>query len=330
MRETGVKILDVDLIGFETGDAARRRAVVDGVMRSLETGFVYVAHDLPDSELDECYARLGEFFALPLEAKNRSHAPDSRGQRGYTGLLVETAAGRSAADWKEMLNWGAPAPAGDPLGVEFPDRYAEPIFPEAEIPGVSRLLMEFHHRIAELQRRYLRIVAAGLGADPNYFDLMVRYGATLTRAIHYPAMSAAPAASSKTRGEEHVWAAAHGDINLVTALPRANAPGLQVKTALGWVDVAPPEGFAVLNTGMMLEHLSNGVLPTGIHRVVARPRQTGPRLSVVQFCHPTPSTILAPLPSCIDSEHPARFPALSAAKRLDEVLRQIGLAPNSE
>ena len=27
----------------------------------------------------------------------------------------------------------------------------------------------------------------------------------------------------------HVWAAEHGDINLITALPRATAPGLQVK-----------------------------------------------------------------------------------------------------
>ena len=42
-----MEILDVDLLGFERGDTTRRRAVVDGVMRSLATGFVYVAHDLP-------------------------------------------------------------------------------------------------------------------------------------------------------------------------------------------------------------------------------------------------------------------------------------------
>ncbi|MYJ41096.1 MAG: isopenicillin N synthase family oxygenase, partial [Acidimicrobiaceae bacterium] len=37
-------ILDVDLAAFERGDQAQRAAVVDGVMRSLATGFVYVAH----------------------------------------------------------------------------------------------------------------------------------------------------------------------------------------------------------------------------------------------------------------------------------------------
>ena len=55
-------ILDVDLIGYERGDAVRRRAIVDGVMRSLTTGFVYVAHDLPEVELDETYALLERFF----------------------------------------------------------------------------------------------------------------------------------------------------------------------------------------------------------------------------------------------------------------------------
>jgi isopenicillin N synthase-like dioxygenase len=326
-----VTILDVDLLSFESGDAARRRAVVDGVMRSLTTGFVYVEHDLPESELEECYARLAEFFALSQAAKEQSHAPASRGQGGYTGLLVETAAGRSAADWKEMLNWGESAPPGHRLGRDYPDRYAEPLFPEAHFPGISSLLMDFHRRLAELQRRFLRIVALGLGAHQNAFDVMVRHGATLTRAIHYPAMAGAPAASStETFEEEHVWAAEHGDINLVTALPRATAPGLQVKTEEGWMAVDPPAGHAVLNTGMMLEHLSNGILPTGIHRVVASPNQEGPRLSVVQFCHPTPSTILAPLPSCLRPSRPARFEAISAADRLDKVLREIGLDPSRD
>jgi len=314
-----LEILDVDLPGYETGGAAKRRAIVDGVTRSLATGFVYVAHDLPEDELDDCYAMLERFFALPEAAKARTAAPGSRGQRGYTGLLVETAAGRRAADWKEMLNWGEAAPAGHPLGRRFPDRYGEPVLPEADLPGISALLMRFHRRLAELQRRFLRIVAAGLGADERFFDAMVEHGATLTRAIHYPPTASAP-------GPEHVWSAEHGDINLVTALPRATAPGLQVKTSEGWLDASPPPGHAILNSGLMLEHLSNGRIPTGIHRVVAQPDQTGARLSVVQFCHPTPDTILAPLACCIDAAHPQRFGAIQAADRLDEVLWEIGLA----
>jgi isopenicillin N synthase-like dioxygenase len=334
-----VKILDVDLLHFEKGDAQARRAAVDGVMRSLATGFVYLEHDVSSDLIDRCYARLEAFFALDVDAKARTRVPDSRGQRGYTGVLVETAAGAQYADWKETLNWGEAAPEGHPLGRNFADRYAEPVFPEADFPGMGEDLMRFHREILALQRRFLRIVAVGLGAHESFFDAMTEHGATLTRAAHYPPMDTAP-------GERHVWAAEHGDINLVTALPRATAPGLQVKTAEGWVDAAPPEDRAILNSGMMLEHFSNGVLPTGIHRVIAPiDSSSGPhsdslsnpgtdpnavrevgRIAVVQFCHPTPDTILAPLASCITRDHPQRFGSVSAATRLDEVLWEIKLA----
>ena len=69
----------------------RARAVVDGLMRSLATGFVYVTHDVSSDLIDEAYALLEQFFTLPAEAKARFVAPGTHGQTGYTGLLVETA-----------------------------------------------------------------------------------------------------------------------------------------------------------------------------------------------------------------------------------------------
>ena len=319
------EILDVDLIGFERGDARRRRAIVDGVMRSLETGFVYARHDLDEAELDACYADLAAFFAQPEAAKRTLAVSGSRGQRGYTGLLVETAAGRRTADWKEHLNWGEPAPAGSDLGVRFPDRYGEPVLPSALRPGLVERLMGFHRRVADVQRRFLRIVAEGLGARADFFDAMTEHGAHLTRAIHYPPMAAAPAFADP--GEPAVWAAEHGDINLVTALPRATAPGLQVKTARGWIDVAPPAGHAVLNSGMMLEHLSGGRIPTGVHRVVAADGQAGGRLSVVQFLHPRPDVVLEAVPGVgVESAAEAtRYQRVVASVWLDRVLEEIGL-----
>jgi isopenicillin N synthase-like dioxygenase len=151
---------------------------------------------------------------------------------------------------------------------------------------------------------------------------MLKDGTALTRAIRYPPMTEAP-------GGEHVWAGEHGDINLITALPRATAPGLQVRTIDGWVDAIAPPGHVIINTGMMLEQLSNGIIPTGIHRVVAAEGDTGERLSVVQFCHPTPWTVLTPLASCITPDHPQRFGAIQAGDRLDEVLYEINLVEDA-
>jgi len=316
-----MEILEIDLLAFENGSSSRRAAVVDGVMRSLATGFVYVRHDLSVDMIDEVYAQLEAFFALPGERKDAYVAAGTMGQTGYTPLMVEKASTSEVADFKEMLNWSAPVPEGHPLRARFPLRYHPPVLPEDDLPGIRSLLLGFADSVAGLQRRVLRIIAEGLGADAGYFEEMLTDGGTLTRAIHYPPMAQAPSDPS----EPIVWAAEHADINLITALPRATASGLQVRTAEGWIDAAPPQDRAIINTGMMLERISNGVLRAAVHRVVSAAGQSGDRYSVVQFAHPTPWTILAPMPSCVTAANPLRYSAISAADALDRVLWQINL-----
>ncbi|MCP9835243.1 MULTISPECIES: isopenicillin N synthase family oxygenase [unclassified Cyanobium] len=314
-------ILDVDLLAFERGSQRARDAVVDGVRRSLATGFVYTNSDLPVDLLDSAYGLLQRFFSLDADAKRCFRASGSSGQTGYTELLVETAAGSAHPDWKEMLNWSAPLPMGHPLRRRFPEFYPEQVLPEAAVPGITAQLAEFHRAIADLQRRFLRVIALGMGCGEDFFEEMVSEAPTLTRALRYPPMVQAPA-------EGHLWAAAHGDINLITALPRATGPGLQVRVAGEWLDAAPPDGRVIINTGLMLERLSNGRIPTGWHRVVAPAGASAERHSVVQFCHPRPWTILAPVPSCCGPDQPQRYSAVRAADALEEVLYRINLLEN--
>ena len=311
-------ILDVDLIAFERGSRSRREAVVDGVRRSLATGFVYTSSDLSEDLLDTAYAQLARFFALEPAVKQRFTAPGSAGQTGYTGPLVETAAGSALPDWKEMLNWSAPLPAAHPLRRRYPLLYPEPLLPEEAVPGITEVLRTFHGAVADLQRRFLRVIALGLGCAETFFEEMVNEAPTLTRAIRYPPMAMAP-------GEDHLWSAPHGDINLITALPRATAPGLQVAVEGCWVDATPPPGRVIINSGLMLERLSNGLIPVGWHRVKAPRGWSGERLSVVQFCHPRPWTVLTPAVSCCTADNPQRTAGVTAADALEETLHRIGL-----
>jgi isopenicillin N synthase-like dioxygenase len=192
------------------------------------------------------------------------------------------------------------------------------VLPEAAVPGIGSVLRRFHRELAELQRRFLRVIALGMGCAETFFDEITQEAPTLSRAIRYPPMAEAPPGG-------HLWAAAHADINLITALPRATAPGLQVEVNGTWVEALPPPGRVILNTGLMLERLSNGRIPAGWHRVVAPEGGAQERLSVVQFCHARPWTVLAPVPSCCSVEDPPRWAGLQAADALEEVLYRIQL-----
>jgi isopenicillin N synthase-like dioxygenase len=316
------QILDVDLLAFERGSAAQRRAVVDGVRRSLETGFVYTRHDVSEDLLDTAYAMLHEFFALPVETKQRFVSPGANGQTGYTGLLVETAASSELPDWKEMLNWSTPIPAGHPLKRKFPTAYPDQVVPEDAVPGITKVLYEFHDTIADLQRRFLRVIAEGIGCHETFFDDMVADGPTLTRAIRYPPMTELPA-------QGHEWAGQHGDINLITALPRATAPGLQVKVGDEWVDAVAAEGQVIINTGIMLERLTNGQIPSG--GIVSWPRR-GTRASATASCSsaiPGRGRCCHRCRRAAPRDTPQRFAAITAEHALDEVLYQINLVEDA-
>jgi isopenicillin N synthase-like dioxygenase len=118
-------ILEIDVVEFERGDERTRRAIVDGMRRSLETGFVYARHDLPVGVLDDAYHKLETFFSLAAEVKNRYTVVGSAGQTGYTGMRVETPVSVGKPDLKEMYNWSAELPAGHPLRRRFPHRYRD-------------------------------------------------------------------------------------------------------------------------------------------------------------------------------------------------------------
>lgn len=85
---------------------------------------------------------------------------------------------------------------------------------------------------------------------------------TLLRVLHYPPMT----------GEEEpgaIRAAAHEDINLLTVLPAANEPGLQVMSKDGeWIDVPCDFGNLIINIGDMLQEASGGYFPSTTHRVI--------------------------------------------------------------
>lgn len=112
---------------------------------------------------------------------------------------------------------------------------------------------------------------------------------TLLRVLHYPPL----------KGDEElgaIRAGAHEDINLLTVLPAANEPGLQVQTKEGdWLDVPCDFGNLIINIGDMLQEASGGYFPSTTHRVI-NPEgtdKTKARISLPLFLHPKPEVVLS-------------------------------------
>lgn len=283
---------------------------------ALHDGFFLVRNTVPESLLDEAYDFLHAFFALDADAKQSCRVPGTNGQSGYIPPLVEHAEKGAVPDWKELFHWGRPLPAHHPLRQRFPDRYPDPYFPDHLVPGIGSALRELHAHMLRFQHDVVRTLAEALGAHPDYFTDLLEDGPVVNRATWYPPMAEAPT-------DRHVWAVEHQDFDLITMLPRATSAGLEVLVDGEWLKVEAPPGHAVVNVGMVLDRLTNGLARAAVHRVVAPPGQREGRLSIVQFCHPAPWTTLTPLRVPGAEEGPQRFATLTADELFQRTMYRI-------
>jgi isopenicillin N synthase-like dioxygenase len=111
---------------------------------------------------------------------------------------------------------------------------------------------------------------------------------SMLRVLHYPPVPV---------GRPVLRAAPHEDINLLTLLPAADGPGLELQLRSGeWVSVPHSPGQLIVNIGDMLQEATGGYLPSTSHRV-ATPDAAQPavsRMSLPLFLHPRPDVVLSP------------------------------------
>lgn len=238
-----------------------------------ETGFgVLKNHPLNQDLVESIYAEWLAFFKT--EAKHQ-YAHDPVKHDGYFSPSVsETAKNNTKKDLKEFFHiypWGRyPAEVSDKAR-----RY------HAQGSALAATLLGWveENSPPEVRARYSMPLPQMIEGSDH----------TLLRLLHYPPL----------RGDEEpgaVRAAAHGDINLLTILPAATEPGLQV---LGkddaWFDVPCDFGLLIVNIGDMLQEASGRYYPSTVHRVL-NPTGEGAkksRISLPLFLHPRREVVLS-------------------------------------
>ncbi|MFN8276632.1 MAG: 2-oxoglutarate and iron-dependent oxygenase domain-containing protein [Chitinophagales bacterium] len=307
----------VDLSLFTKGDVSSKQRFVEDLGRAFEeVGFVSVKnHGVSQELVDAYYAAVKQFFALPFDAKKKYEVPSLAGQRGYTSFGKEQAKGFDTPDLKEFWQMGQTVTDGDAVKAEYPDNVQV-----TEVAEFNELGLQLFKAFEKCGIELLQAIAIHLGIGEYYFDKHVHNGNSILRAIHYPPITQEP--KNAIRAEQHE------DINLITLLVGASAEGLQLLSKEGeWLDITAPEGCFVVNVGDMLQRLTNNKLRSTTHRVVNPPREKWgtPRYSIPFFTHPRGDMRLDCLSSCVDANHPALYPPISAGEYLNERLIEIGL-----
>ena len=278
--------MQVRVVDYRAADAAEQ------FTRSLhETGFgVLVNHPIQQALVEKIYADWLQFFGT--EEKHQ-FAFSKEKQDGYFSTEIsETAKGATQKDIKEYFHiypWGRV-----PAQLK-PD--ADTYYKQANELAAELLSWVERYTPPEIAKHYSEPLSNMIKGSQQ----------TLLRVLRYPPLTGNEPAGS-------IRAAAHGDINLLTILPAANEPGLQVQGKDGsWHDVPCDFGTLTINIGDMLQEASQGYYPSTQHRVV-NPTGEGAkksRVSLPLFLHPRNDVVLSD-----------RYTAHSY---LEERLRELGV-----
>ncbi|QRV22654.1 isopenicillin N synthase family dioxygenase [Marinomonas foliarum] len=248
-------------------------AAEDFVKSLRETGFgVLKNHPIKKELVSAIYKDWQEFFADESKYDYRYNVGPQDGY--FSPKVAETAKGHTKRDIKEYFHY---YPWGQCPAKQKPS--LEQYYGEATSLAEELLAWVEEHSPADVAKHYTQPLSSMVENSQQ----------TLLRILHYPPL----------KGDEElgaIRAGAHEDINLLTILPSANEPGLQVKAKDGtWMDVPCDFGTLIVNIGDMLQEASGGYFPSTSHRVI-NPEgadKTKSRISLPLFLHPKPEVVLS-------------------------------------
>lgn len=253
---------------LEAVDYQSPTAAQDFVKSLRETGFgVLKNHPIRQQLVSDIYQNWHDFFNSEEKHNFRYNVGTQDGY--FPPDVSETAKGHSKKDIKEYFHY----------------------YPWGQCPTAHKAeLAQYYQEANQLAEQLLGWIEQYTPSDiaSHYSQplssMIEKSDQTLLRVLHYPPL----------KGDEElgaIRAGAHEDINLITILPAANEPGLQVQLKNGdWIDVPCDFGNLIVNIGDMLQEASAGYFPSTSHRVI-NPEgtdKTKARISLPLFLHPRP------------------------------------------
>ena len=303
-----IPVLDIGpYLAGESG--ARERLGRDIAKTAADTGFlVIVNHGIAQSLIDGCFAAAAAFFdrdeafkmALKVGNLNIGYLP-------YGAQIVRTSKinMNTKPNLSESFYIINDLSSSDPRILAADPLYGLNRWP-AGMAGFKAATLAYVAAMTPLADKMVSVVATALDLPPDYFTAAFTDEPTRTlRLIRYP--------SHEGADENQFGFAPHIDTNFLTLLAQSALPGLEVRTAQGeWIRPARIPGAFVVNTGEMLSRYSNDRFIATPHRVVND--NNALRHAIPFFYGPGLNAIIAPVPTCVGADNPAKYEPLLYAE----------------
>lgn len=276
----------LDLRNWTTAESPADRAQFASDLLDIahRVGFLLLTgHGVEQSFLDQYFAGLETFFALPEHEKSRIDKIGSPHFRGWERVGAELTDNR--IDYREQLDLcteHSPYTYDvDPLYLRLdgPNQWLD----EGTLPGFRALVESFMEAMGSIADQLMAALSIAFGLREDHLrNAFGERPLSLMKAIRYP-----PTPSGQCGVN------AHHDAGFVTVLVQHRVGGLQALNPAGdWIDVPVVPGTLVINLGEMLQEISGNYIVATTHRVIA----TQARLSSAYFHGPDLRTRLDPLP----------------------------------
>ena len=314
-REQTIPVLD--LKDFTSGSSQTQKKFVEDLGRALnDIGFFALEnHGINPGLIDRAYGVCQKFFELSANTKQKYEDLTIKGQRGFTSFGREHAKDNPNPDLKEFWHVGRELKQGR----TYPEPYPANLWP-SEVSEFKPTMLELYEQLEACALSLLDACSLYIDEDRYFLRESATDGNSILRVIHYPPIP-------ETANAASIRAAAHEDINLITLLCESTADGLELLQRDGqWRPIRSLRGQIIVDSGDMIQNLTNGLIKSTTHRVVNPDNSKDRRFSMPFFVHPKSSFDLSPRQNSIRRTGGKKlYPDITAGQYLDQRLNEIGL-----
>lgn len=248
-----------------------------------EFGFFQVTnHGIPEELMEEVMNITYEFFEMPIEDNAQYYSEDPRKEpRLFTGQGYGK---ERSLYWRDFFIMSA-----------YPVEKFRHLFP-GKPTDFKNVISKFAPEAKVLAMRILKLIAIGLGLEEGYLTGN-RSGAPVKIVFNYYPPCPEP---SLTLGLPK-----HCDSNLINLLLQGKVSGLQVLHDGEWISVNPFPNAVIVNFGLLLEVMTNGLLKAVEHRAVTN--HDVARASISLPIRPADDCVICPAKALVSEESPPLY-----------------------